>query len=225
MNINSIRGKKKKKHWVISCPWFSPASYCGYSRKKNWQLHCNFRIFHGNLSKQCIQERQKHSMRWCNVTLLIYKDISHMPITELENNSESVWVKVFANKTSHFLASWYRQSVGTSEDVQLFRDQLDHIRNQHTGKTLPSVHVLEDFNFKDIDWPGRLNKSGSALSHSEGQMFIDIMNDHGLEVHFPTRQKKKKKLLFLVNFRIFTPRTNSVIMTLFLEPWKLSFLV
>ena len=31
-----------------------------------------------------------------------------MPITELENDSESVWVKVFANKTSHFVASWYR---------------------------------------------------------------------------------------------------------------------
>ena len=37
----------------------------------------------------------------------IYKDISHMPITELENDSESVWVKVFTNKTSHFVASWY----------------------------------------------------------------------------------------------------------------------
>ena len=39
------------------------------------------------------------------VMLLIHKDISHMPITELENDSESVWVKVFANKTSHFVAS------------------------------------------------------------------------------------------------------------------------
>ena len=40
--------------------------------------------------------------------LLVHKDVSHMPITELENDSESVWVKVFANKTSHFVASWYR---------------------------------------------------------------------------------------------------------------------
>ena len=30
--------------------------------------------------------------------LLIHKDISHMPITELENDSESVWVKVFTNE-------------------------------------------------------------------------------------------------------------------------------
>ena len=32
-----------------------------------------------------------------------------MPITELENNSESVWVKVFAYKISHFkfVTSWY----------------------------------------------------------------------------------------------------------------------
>ena len=39
-----------------------------------------------------------------SVMLLIHKDISHMPNTELEDDSESVWVKVFANKTSHFVA-------------------------------------------------------------------------------------------------------------------------
>ena len=37
--------------------------------------------------------------------------ISHMPITELENDLESIWVKVFANETSHFVAS---------EEYQLF---------------------------------------------------------------------------------------------------------
>ena len=66
--------------------------------------------------------------------LLFHNDISHMPITELENNSESVRVKVFAYKTSQYVASWYRQLSGTSEDFQLFRDQLDHTRNQHKGK-------------------------------------------------------------------------------------------
>ena len=82
-----------------------------------------------------------------------------MPITELEDNSESVGVKVFEDKTSHYLASWYRQPNGISEDFQQLRDQLDHIRNQHKGYKLPSVHVLGDFNFKDIVWPDRLNKS------------------------------------------------------------------
>ena len=104
-----------------------------------------------------------------------------MPITELENDLESIWVKVFANKTSHFVASWYRPPGSTSEEFQLFREQLDYIRTHHKGKKLPSVHVLRDFNFKDIDWPDRLSKSGSTLSQSEGQMLIDIMNDHGLE--------------------------------------------
>ena len=73
--------------------------------------------------------------------LIVHMDISHMPITELENNSVSVWVKVFTNKTSHYVASWYRQPGGTSEDFELFRDQVDYIRNQHKGKKLPSVHV------------------------------------------------------------------------------------
>ena len=58
-------------------------------------------------------------------------------------------------------------------------------------KKLPSVHFLGDFNFKDTDWPDRLSKSGSTLSQPEGQILIDIMNDHGLEqmVHFPTPEK------------------------------------
>ena len=89
--------------------------------------------------------------------LLVHMDILHMPITELENDSESVWVKVFANKNSHFVASWYWPPGSTSEEFQLFREQLDYIRTHHKGKKLPSVHVLGDFNFKDIDWPDRLS--------------------------------------------------------------------
>ena len=67
----------------------------------------------------------------------------------------------------------------------------------HKGKKLPSAHVLGDFNFKDINWPDRLSKSGSTLSQSEGQILIDIMNDHGLEqmVHFPTREKNTLDLI------------------------------
>ena len=43
----------------------------------------------------------------------------------------------------------------------------------------------------DIVWPGRLNKSGSSLSQSDGQILIGIMNYHGLEqlVNFPTRER------------------------------------
>ena len=50
--------------------------------------------------------------------LFIHKDISHMPITELENDSESVWVNVFANKTSHFVSSWYRPPGGDSAKLE-----------------------------------------------------------------------------------------------------------
>ena len=43
--------------------------------------------------------------------LLVHKDIPHMPLTELDNGSESVWVKLFVNKKTHFVASWYRPPV------------------------------------------------------------------------------------------------------------------
>ena len=86
---------------------------------------------------------------------------------------------------------------GSSEEFQHFRDQLDHIKTKHKGHRLPSVHVLGEFNFKGIAWPDRLNKSGSVLSQSEGQMLIDVMNDHGLEqlVQFPTCEKNTLDLI------------------------------
>ena len=95
------------------------------------------------------------------------------------------------------MASWYRPPGGSSEDFQLFRDQLDQIRNKHKGNKLPSVRVLGDFSFNDIAWTDQLNKSGSMLSKSERQMLIGIMNDHGLEqlVHFPTREKNTLDLI------------------------------
>ena len=86
--------------------------------------------------------RKDRNIHGGGVMLLVHKDISHMPITELENDSESVWVKVFVNKTSHFVASWYRPPGSTSEEFQLFREQLDYIGTHHKGKKLPSVHVL-----------------------------------------------------------------------------------
>ena len=60
----------------------------------------------------------------------------------------------------------------------------------------PPVHVLGDFNFGDIVWPDRLNKSGSPLSQSEGEILIE-MNDYGLEqlLHLPTRERNTLDLI------------------------------
>ena len=183
LNINSIRGKKldllafldvHNPHIVAIQETKIDSSI---ATSELFPETCPYKIF-----------RKDRNLHGGGVMLLIHKDILHMPLSELENDSESVWVKVFVNKTSHYVASWYRPPGGSSEDFYLFGDQLDQIRNKHKGNKLPSVHVLGDFNFKDIAWPDRLNKSGSMLSQSEGQMLIDIMNDHGLEqmVHFTT---------------------------------------
>ena len=145
--------------------------------------------------------RKDRTLDGGGVMLLIHKDISHMPITELENDSESVWVKVFANKTPHFVASWYRPPGGDlatlESHLMSFKSQLETIKDIHKGNKLPSVHVLGDFNFCDIVWPDRLSKSGSPLSLSEGEKFIEILNDHHLEqlVHFPTRERNTLDLI------------------------------
>ena len=110
---------------------------------------------------------------------------------------------MFANKTSHFVASWYRPPGGDLEklysQLKSLKKQLEKIKDIHKGNKPPSVHILGDFNFCDIVWPDRLSKSGSPLSPSEGEKFIEILNDHHLEqsVHFPTREKNTLDLIII----------------------------
>ena len=103
-----------------------------------------------------------------------------------------------------------------------FKSQIEKIKDIHKGNKPASVHILGDYNFSDIVWPDRLHKSCSPLSLSEGEKFIEILNDHHLEqlVHFPTRERNHLDLIITFlpgQFLDTSHRTNSVIMTLFLE--------
>ena len=194
MNINSIRGKTLE---LLAFLDFHQPHVVAVQETKIDSSVATSELFPEACPYTCSVYRKDRNIHGGGVMFLVHKDISHMPITVLENDSESIWVKVFANKTSHFVASWYRPPGSTRKEFHLFREQLNYIRTHHKGKKLPSVHVLEDFNFKDIDWPDRLSKSGSTLSQSEGQILIDIMNDHGLEqmVYFPIREKNTLDLI------------------------------
>ena len=61
--------------------------------------------------------------------LLVNYKFPHMPLKEMENYSESGWVKVVANKTSHFIASWYREPSSSCEDFKFFRNQIEYIKS------------------------------------------------------------------------------------------------
>ena len=76
----------------------------------------------------CRKDRNLHGGA---VMLLIHKKIPYMPLIELENDPESVWAKVFTNKTSHCIASWYQEPSGSCKDFfQISLSALSpHIRN------------------------------------------------------------------------------------------------
>ena len=153
INVNSIRGKKLDLLAFLEVHQFHIVAIqetkidSSIATSELLPETCQYNVFR--------KDRNPHGG---GVMLLIHKGIPHIPLSELENDSESVWAKIFANKTSHYVASWYRQPGGSCEEFQLFRDQLDHIRTKHKGNKLPSVHVLVDFNFKDIAWPDRLKR-------------------------------------------------------------------
>ena len=70
-----------------------------------------------------------------------------------------------------------------------------------TGQTWPSLIYLlyQALPLNSVYTSSNLPPvmSGSMLSQLEGQILIDIMNDHGLEkmVHFPTREKNTLDLI------------------------------
>ena len=107
LNINSIRGKKldllafldvHNPHIVAIQETQIDSSI---ATSELFPETCPYNIF-----------RKDRNLHGGGVMLLIHKDIPHMPLSELENDSESVWVKVFVNKTSHYVASCYRSPGG-----------------------------------------------------------------------------------------------------------------
>ena len=218
ININNIRGKKLELAAFLD---FYKPDVVAIQETKIDETISSLELF----PDSCPYNRNLHGG---GVMLLINKELPHMPLKELENDSESVWVKNIANGTSHYIVSWYREPSGSCEDFQFFRNQLEYIKSQPMGSKLPSVHVLGDFNFREIVWPDRPNKNKTMLSQSDGRVLIDIMNDHGLEqlIHFPTREENTLDLIitsiYPVNFRTYTLQKNSVTMILLQGPLKLS---
>ena len=121
MNINSIRGKNLE---LLACLDFHQPHVVAIQETKIDSSVATSELFPETCPISVY--RKDRNIHGGGVMLLVHKDISHMPVT-LENDSESIWVKVFANKTSHFVASWYRPPGSTSEEFQLFREQLDYI--------------------------------------------------------------------------------------------------
>ena len=137
MNINSIRGKKLE---LLAFLDFHQPHVVAIQETKIDSSIATPELFPETFPYKTFPYtvyRKDRNIHGGGVMLLVHKDISHMPITELENDSESIWVKVFANKTSHFVASWYRPPGSTSEEFQLFKEHLDYIRTHHKGKKLP----------------------------------------------------------------------------------------
>ena len=100
MNINSIRGKQLE---LLAFLDFHQPHVVAIQETKIDSPVATSELFPETCPYSVY--RKDRNIHGGGVMWLVHKDISHMPITELENDSELIWVKVFANKTSHFAAS------------------------------------------------------------------------------------------------------------------------
>ena len=100
ININSIRGKKLdllaflKVHQPHVVAIQETKIDSSVATSEFFHKTCQYNVF-----------RKDRNLHVGGVMFLIHKDLPHMPLSELEKDSESVWAKIFVNKISHYVAS------------------------------------------------------------------------------------------------------------------------
>ena len=115
LNINSIRGKKLD---LLAFPEVHNPHIVAIQETKIDSSIATSELFPETCPYNIY--RKDRNFHGGGVMLLIHKDILHMPLSELENDWKSVWVKVFANKTSYYVASWYRPPVAQVKTSNCF---------------------------------------------------------------------------------------------------------
>ena len=88
MNINSIRGKKLE---LLAFLDFHQPHVVAIQETKIDSSVATSELFPETCPYSVY--RKDRNIHGGGVMLLVHKDISHMPITELENDSESIWVQ------------------------------------------------------------------------------------------------------------------------------------
>ena len=94
ININNVRGKKKLE--LLAFLDFHQPHIVAIQETKIDSAIVTSELFPESCPNNVY--RKDRNLHGGGVMLLVHKDISHMPIMELENNSESVWVKVFCKQ-------------------------------------------------------------------------------------------------------------------------------
>ncbi|MEL7309421.1 MAG: endonuclease/exonuclease/phosphatase family protein, partial [Pseudomonadota bacterium] len=124
------------------------------------------------------------------VMLLVKKTLEQVALNELNNDSESIWVKVKIDGSYHYIGNWYRAPQEKVQNIEYLRQQLEMIRNMNNKEKLPNIHILGDLNYRHISWPNKIHRAGRQLYPSEGKLLMEIMDDHSLTqlVNFPTRE-------------------------------------
>ena len=149
--------------------------------------------------KECnyITYRKDRSDGGGGVMLLIKNNIQQVSLAELDNTSESIWVKIKLDGCFHYIGNWYRSPQGKAQDIENLRSQLEMIRTMHNKEKLPNIHILGDLNYRHISWTNKMHREGRQLYPSEGKTLVNIMDDHSLTqiVNFPTREENTLDLI------------------------------
>ena len=112
ININSIRGKKLE---LLAFLDFHQPQIVAIQETKIDSSISTSELFPESCPYNVY--RKDRTLDGGGVMLLIHKDISHMPITELENDSESVWVKVLQTKLLTLLQVGIAHLVGIQKNL------------------------------------------------------------------------------------------------------------
>ena len=114
ININGIRGKKND--FAAYLDTYKPGIVAVQETKIDENISsaeiipnsCNYSVY-----------RRDRNDGAGGVMTLVRKDIVHTPLMELENDSESIWVKIKIGESFHFVENWYRAPNKKADDIGL----------------------------------------------------------------------------------------------------------
>ncbi len=133
------------------------------------------------------------------VFIAVSKQLNSCECTELNNSSESIWVKIQCkNQPWLFVGAHYRPPNGDIQPVIELTSTLTKITQEHPAS---NIILGGDFNLPSIDWEQASVKDKPQYGNNLNTAFMDMLNTLGLSqmVSIPTRLSNTLDLLITNN--------------------------
>lgn len=131
--------------------------------------------------------RRDRDLHGGGVCIVVSNKLQATQCLDLENVLEAVWISIVTpDHQPLYVCSMYRPPDKKADYITDLRQPLEKLYTRHPNR-LPFILIAGDFNYPLINW-----ETDSVPSHSDGQPFLDILNDFHIQqlVEGPTHHSR-----------------------------------